>query len=205
MKYFKKVLAGLLIASISVLSISSPVFASTNTASAMTPVSASYLYDENEPIPGITVDNIVVTPQVWWPEIYRISSKLRTGTVRYITKYITPNWSKASSYALVKGESTTYSIQIGGSNDFKAGIKASGSFTWSKTFSSTVTTTIPADSSRYSKLTYQCDYARYWTTVEKRPAYDDIAGTKPAPPFEFVGTDLVDEPTDETYAIVVYQ
>lgn len=200
MKKCKKLLTALLIASLSVLSISTPALAKTS----------SYVYDANKPIPGIAVNNDtsgggIVTPQVWWPAIYRVTDKVYLGTVRYITKWITANWAKASSYSLAKGESTTYSLQTGLTGEFENAIKASGQFTTSWTFSSTVTTTIPADSSRFSKLTYQCDYKRYFATVYKIPAYDDVAGTKPQPDPVFIGKSTVDEPTDVTYAIVVYQ
>lgn len=203
----KKLLTGLLIASISVLSISTPVFASTNTASTKIPILESYKYDANIPIPGITVDNTkadnTVSVKAWWPDNYIVTSKVKNGTARHITKYITANWAKASSYTLAKGESSTYGLQIGGSADFAKAIKASGAFTASKTFTSTVSTTIPADSKRFSKLTYQCDYNRYSATVYKVPAHNDNLPTQPAN--VLVGTDTVDEPTNVTYAIVVYK
>jgi len=135
-------------------------------------------------------------------ERYYVTNKDMIGTARYITKYITPNWSPASSYTLAKGESTTYGLQIGGSKDFAKGIKASLSFTASKSFTATVSTAIPADSSRFSKLTYQCDYKRYnatlWKVARHNAEIPDPAAVK-------IGRDIVDEPTDDTYVIVVYQ
>jgi len=196
MKKFKKMLLATLLVSSTIMSATTTVFASTTNG--LVPVERTYA----TPVPGVTVDNEDISTKAWWPDQYIVKNKTYQKQVRYITKYITPNWSKASSYSLQKGESTTYGLNISGSKDFKAGIKASGSFTASKTFSSRVTTTIPADPNRYSKLTYQCDYDRYYCDLYKIPAHNDNI---PQPPTQYVGSDYVDEPTDATYAIVVYQ
>lgn len=200
----KKILIGLLIASICGLSISTPVLANKKTALTKIPVSSkissSVRYNTNKPIPGIFVEDKSSLKAVV-PAQYIVTSKVKKGTVRHITKYITDVWAKADKYTLAKGESTSYGIKIGGTKDFIKGIKASGDFTITKSFSSTVTTSIQADAKRFSKLTYQVDYNRYSVTLYKIPKHNDMLPVDRV----LVGTNIVDEPTKTIYAVVVYK
>lgn len=131
------------------------------------------------------------------PVIYTVKSKTFVGNLpKVFQKDWTTSWAKASSYQLMQGWSYTSTLTANVSAEILEGVIAQGSFTNSRTYTCNVTTTMPADSSRYSKLAHYRDYKQYNALIQCQ------AGVNP--PYD-VGTYTVKEPDINSYNIVRYQ
>ena len=121
---------------------------------------------------------------------YRTTNKF-IGPYKYYSKQWagynsqTPSWSKASSYVLSKTKSS----------EISAGMSYEGtSFTVSASVTSRVSTTIPADKNRYSRMGYLVDVTAY--RVEVKIYYNNILQSTSYP---VIGT------ITNTYNTVRYQ
>lgn len=94
---------------------------------------------------------------------YEMQNKTYKNTTKELNKYITNMWAKASSYSVTDAESRTISLTASAtSGSFPTSdVKATGSFTVSRTRSFSVGITIPSNSSKYSKLTIESSYKNH--------------------------------------------
>lgn len=131
------------------------------------------------------------------PVVYTVKSKTFQANLNKVwQKDWTPSWAKATSYQLMQGWSWKASLTVDATAEISDGVKASGQFVVERTYSCNVTTTIPADSTRYSKLTHYRDFKQYsaevWCQAGVNPAY-------------FLGNYIVKEPAAGSYNEVRYQ
>lgn len=120
---------------------------------------------------------------------------LSTATVNKYQKYLTDVWAKASSYTWGKTTTTTLSFSAGLSSDLTSKIKSTYSLTASVSKSYSVSITVPADSSRYSKLGLYGDFHRRYIKGEY-VKFGKVQETKYGYSYE---------PTKDQYLKVVYQ
>lgn len=131
------------------------------------------------------------------PVTYIVKSKTFQKNLNKVwQKDWTPSWAKASSYQLMQGWSWKASLTVNATTEILNGVKASGQFVVERTYTCNVTTTIPADSTRYSKLAHYRDFKQYSAEIWCQP------GVNPA---YFYGNYTVKEPATGSYNEVKYQ
>ena len=108
------------------------------------------------------------------------------------------NCIKASQYTVANGISQGYSIGFSATTEdiFKTAVKACSQFIISRTKTYTVTTYIPADKTKDSKLVFKADYKKYHTHMQKTSSLGVTSD---------LGWSYVYEPTTNTYLRVVYK
>ncbi len=118
-------------------------------------------YDENGNIIYDTKDFQIGTRANPFQTYYLVKNKLYEGTKKKLTCFLTGAWAPASQYTINEGEQYTSGLTVSLGAAFKNGITASGAFTNSKTIIYAVTTFIPANSSKNSKLAQFTKYKAY--------------------------------------------
>ncbi|WP_304509041.1 hypothetical protein [Anaerotignum sp.] len=118
-------------------------------------------YDEYGNIIYDTKDIEIVTRANPFQTYYTVKNKDYEGTIKKLTSFLTGAWAPASQYTIDEGKSYTSGLTVSLGRTFKNGITASGEFTNSKTISYDVTTYVPANSSKNSKLAKFTKYKIY--------------------------------------------
>lgn len=128
---------------------------------------------------------------------YYKSYKIRyDGIAHKFEEYLTSAWAQASQYEW--SASTTTEISVTGSvnTDIIKSIVKDLTLSWSKTISYSVAITIPADSSKYSKLALYGDYKKYYAKTERYSSTAILQETTKHYAYD---------PTTEHYLKVVYK
>ena len=149
-------------------------------------------------IPSYAIENELKPNSVQVPVSYKVLSKNYISTVERHVRYITSDWTKASQYTVADGTSQGYSIGFSATAEsiFKTAVKACGQFTISRTKTYTVTTYIPANKTKDSKLAFKADYKKYHTHMQKTSSLGVTSD---------LGWSYVYDPTTKTYLRVVYK
>ncbi len=111
-------------------------------------------------------------------------------------KYLTHSWAKADNYSYSK--TVSYSWSLSGNYEPSMISTLSFNFTRSQSKSHSIGTSIPADKNRYSKLGFAADYNKYSATMK----YIDFLTARTIKTVHGV---VIQEPTDDTYLLVVYK
>ncbi len=112
---------------------------------------------------------------------------------REFVRYLTSSWAKAQSYTWSTSNSTSWSF--GGTLTIGERIKSALSLSTTRTTTYSVAITIPADTTKFSKLGFASDFFRQNYYYEKI-----VDGTVVATETSYIKT-----PTVDTYLIVYYQ
>ncbi len=111
-------------------------------------------------------------------------------------KYLTSSWSKSEGYTY--SDTVRYHWSLSGSYESSMFSALGLNFTASRSISHSVGSYIPANEKRNSKLGFAADYNRYRVKME----YKDFWSNKTLRTKSGV---IVEEPTDETYLLVIYK
>lgn len=131
--------------------------------------------------------------------VYQQTNKKYRGTVKELTQYVTQDWTKASSYSFTTSRTFSSSWSISGNAEVKKAISATGGYTRSVSKSYSVTSVIPANSKKFSKLARETEYDRYTADVYRYRTNGIQSGPK-----TYVGSATIDSP-NSTYLVVKYK
>lgn len=115
-------------------------------------------------------------------------------------KYLTSSWAPATLYSWSESNSCQWTYS--GDVVFGEKIRVTLGLSKSRTTTYSTTITIPADSSKYSKLAFGSDYFRQFYYVDRQ--YLDDAGNLVNTYYQY-DSGSVFTPTETTYLYVVYQ
>lgn len=151
---------------------------------------------------SVTINNLKDANTIIQPECIACINrtvkvtKLKSYGEEYrFVKYLTNSWSPASTYTW--SESTTTNLTVSGSvtAEIKNAIKTQLGLTASKTQTYGVGITIPANSSKDSKLALYSDFNKYYVKYEEKMGGKVIKSSN----------HYVYEPTSDTYLRVKYK
>ena len=144
--------------------------------------------------------SVLPTPRSMLPEAYEVRNKNPEGYEPLTIRQMTTVWAKSDGYTVNSGQSTTYSLQSGISANVK-GFSLSGSFTVSKQYTQSVSTHIPANASKLSRLELKCNYNKYKADLYYLPVRQETSIIT----WKYLGRDTVYEPTNDVFYEVVYK
>lgn len=130
--------------------------------------------------------------------MYEQRNKRYIGTFTTITEYLTQDWAYSKEYTFTTSKTFSSSWSISGTVEVKKAISLTGGYTRSVKKGYTVSTVIPANNKKLSKLVRETKYNQYKSDVYKYRT-NGIHST----PKEYIGTAHIDSP-DSTYLVVKY-
>ncbi len=152
-------------------------------------------YEENRN-PQIGIEDHVGIKSISGDDYWIVASKSNPTLQRErFVKYLTSSWAKADNYNY--SSTVGYSWSLSGNYEPAMFSALSFSFTTSLSKSHSIGTNIPADQNRYSRLGFAADYNRYYATMK----YKDYWTTQT---LKTVYGVVIQEPTEDTYLLVVY-
>lgn len=154
--------------------------------------SAKSTYARGDLICNWETGSIAVPGTVQYYAYYYSSQKIN----QEFEKYLTASWAKAESYTWSKSNTVSYSVSGDIQKEFAKKIVAKVGLNLSHTTTYSVAVTIPANSSRYSKLGFASDYTR----VNFDYKVDHIMSGETTTTREYVKC-----PEEDTYLIVYYK
>lgn len=130
---------------------------------------------------------------------YKQKNKKGLGSFTKITEYLTSDWAFSNNYKFTTSKTFKSSWSISGSVEVKKAIDLTGGYTRSVSKGYTVSTSIPANKDRQSKLVRETKYDKYSVSVYKYRS-NGYQSTKE----EYIGKANIDSP-DSTYIVVKYK
>lgn len=127
--------------------------------------------------------------------IHRATATGDSTISKQFEKYLTESWAKASQYTWSKATTTNWTYGGNITKDIHEGVRATLNLSRSRTTSYNIGVTIPADSSRFSKLGYASDFFKQDYKYELF-----VEGTVTQTETGYIKT-----PTQDSYLIVYYQ
>lgn len=130
---------------------------------------------------------------------YEQRNKKSLGSIRKLTEYLTQDWAYSDKYNFTTSKTFTSSWTINGSAEVKKAISAGGGYTRSVSKSYSVSTSIPANDKKQSKLVRETEYNKYTVDI-----YKYRSNGMHSTPKEYIGTGAIDSPSS-TYLVVKYK
>lgn len=158
--------------------------------------------------PGLSISNGLITPFMTRGYIFNNVGYIGTNLVvsramatsdanlsKVFVKYLTTSWAKASSYTWSESNSVGWSISPGATFDVADTVRVSLNLSASRTTTYGVAITIPASSTKYSKLGFASDF------FKQSYLYEYIVDGN----IVISENSYINTPTVNSYLIVYYQ